>query len=353
MSRLKERKENNCLNCNAEVQGRFCHNCGQENIEPKESVFDLISHFFKDITHFDGKFFSTIKYLFRKPGFLSKEYMVGRRASYVNPIRMYIFTSAFFFLIFFSFMKIDKKAIINDVKMNDKTFSQTELLDSLAFDAYTKDLNKEDGNGVKPMTRTEFKRYFDSSIIKGKVHFTNTDYKTKAEYDSVLKSGGKKHNWFQRQLINKEIELNEKYSNEGGNILKEYSNILFHSLPQMFFILLPLFALILKLLYFRRKEYYYVNHSIFSIHFYIFWFITMLVMFGLGKLNTALHWAVINYIEVIMALSIFFYLYKGMRKFYGQRRAKTIFKFMILCFLLFITILLLFLIFIFYSLYKL
>ena len=353
MSRLKERKENNCLNCNAEVQGGFCHKCGQENIEPKESVWDLASHFFKDITHFDGKFFSTVKYLFKKPGFLSKEYMVGRRASYVNPIRLYIFTSAFFFLIFFSFIKIDKKAIINDVKMNDKTFSQTELLDSLAFDAYTKDLNKEDGNGIKPMTRTGFKRYFDSSIIKGKVHFTNTDYKTKAEYDSVLKSGGKKHNWFQRQLINKEIELNEKYSNEGGNILKEYSNILFHSLPQMFFILLPLFALILKLLYFRRKEYYYVNHSIFSIHFYIFWFITMLVMFGLGKLNTALHWAVINYIEVIMALSIFFYLYKGMRKFYGQRRAKTIFKFMILCFLLFITILLLFLIFIFYSLYKL
>ena len=37
MSHQKERVEKNCLNCNAEVQGRFCQVCGQENIETKES----------------------------------------------------------------------------------------------------------------------------------------------------------------------------------------------------------------------------------------------------------------------------------------------------------------------------
>lgn len=353
MSHLKERREKNCLNCRYIVKGRFCHRCGQENIETKETVWHLITHFFQDITHFDGKFFGTLKYLFTKPGFLSNEYMIGRRASYVNPVRMYIFTSAFFFLIFFSFMKIDKKAIINDIKINDKTFSQVEFLDSLAFDAYTKDVNKEDGKAAKPMTRAAFKNYYDSSAIKGKVHFTNTDYKSKAAYDSVLRAGKKKHNWLQRKLIFKEIELNEKYSNEGGNILKEYLNILLHSLPQMFFILLPLFALILKLLYIRRKDYYYVNHSIFSIHFYIFWFISMLVMFGLGTLNEQLNWSAISYLEVLIGLGIFFYLYKAMRNFYKQRRAKTIFKFLIFCFLLLITVTILFSAFIFYSLFKL
>ena len=353
MSHLKERLEKNCLNCNTEVQGRFCQNCGQENIETKETVWHLVTHFFQDITHFDGKFFSTIKYLFTRPGFLSTEYMIGRRATYVNPVRLYVFTSAFFFLIFFSFIKIDKKTITNDVSMNGKTYAETELLDSLAFDAYTKGISKSDGLGLKPMTRAEFKHYFDSAGIQGKVHFTNTNYKNKAEYDSVLRSGKKKHNWLQRQLIYKEIELNEKYNNEGGNILKEYLNILLHSLPQMFFILLPLFALILKMLYFRRKEYYYVNHSIFSIHFYIFWFITMLVMFFIGKINERLHWSGLGYLEFIMGLGIFFYLYKAMRKFYKQRRAKTIFKFLIFCFLLLITVTFLFLAFILYSLFKL
>src|SRR5215813_13287861 len=105
VSHLKQRKEKNCLNCQTEVIGHYCHNCGQENLEPKETVWHLIQHFFNDITHFDGKFFETVKLLMWKPGFLSKEYMSGRRMSYLNPIRMYVFTSAIFFIFLFSLKK--------------------------------------------------------------------------------------------------------------------------------------------------------------------------------------------------------------------------------------------------------
>ena len=105
MSHSPERKEKNCLNCGTIVHGRFCHICGQENTEPKETFFGMVAHFFKDITHFDGKFFTTLKDLLFKPGFLSVEYMKGRRMSYLNPVRMYVFTSAIFFLIFFSLIK--------------------------------------------------------------------------------------------------------------------------------------------------------------------------------------------------------------------------------------------------------
>ncbi len=62
------------------LYGRYCHQCGQKNLEPKETVGHLVLHFFNDVTHFDGKFFSTVKYLLRKPSFLSAEYTVGRRA---------------------------------------------------------------------------------------------------------------------------------------------------------------------------------------------------------------------------------------------------------------------------------
>ncbi|MGV3656323.1 MAG: DUF3667 domain-containing protein [Chitinophagaceae bacterium] len=54
-----------------------------------------------DIFHFDGKFFDTLKYLFFWPGGVAKEYVKGRRNRYLDPIRMYLFTSAVFFLIFF------------------------------------------------------------------------------------------------------------------------------------------------------------------------------------------------------------------------------------------------------------
>jgi hypothetical protein len=107
VSHLDERKQKNCLNCNAQVQGKYCHICGQENIEPEENVWHLVTHFFNDITHFDGKFFSTLKLLILKPGFLPAEYKMGRRASYLNPIRMYLFTSFVFFLVFFSLYKIE------------------------------------------------------------------------------------------------------------------------------------------------------------------------------------------------------------------------------------------------------
>lgn len=353
MSRLKERKEKICLNCNTELSGRFCHNCGQENTEPKESVWDLIAHFFQDITHFDGKFFSSLKYLVARPGFLSTEYMIGRRAGYINPIRMYIFTSAFFFLIFFSFFKIDNKTITAGTQMNGKTFDQIEKMDSLTFDAFTKILNKEDGKKAMPMTRAEFKNYFDSAKENAGFQFTPGHYKSKAEYDSLLKSGKKGHNWWERQFIYKQIEVNEKFKNNLGGGVSAFTNILLHSLPQMFFILLPLFALILKLLYIRRKNYYYVNHGIFSIHFYIFSFIAMLVMFALGKVNSFLNWGFIKFIEVMIGFGIFFYLYKAMHNFYRQQRAKTIIKFLILCFLLFVITMLLFVIFIFFSLFKL
>ncbi|MBL0146204.1 MAG: DUF3667 domain-containing protein [Chitinophagaceae bacterium] len=86
MSHSKKRAEKNCLNCNAIVADRFCGICGQENIEIKESFWGIVSHFFQDITHYDGKFLSTLKLLLTKPGFLSFEYLRGRRASYLHPI---------------------------------------------------------------------------------------------------------------------------------------------------------------------------------------------------------------------------------------------------------------------------
>jgi len=353
MSHLKGRLLKNCLNCNTEVQGRYCQNCGQENIEPKETVWHLVSHFFKDITHFDGKFFSTIKYLYTKPGFLSKEYMAGRRASYVNPVRLYVFTSAFFFLLFFSFFKIDKKAGISDITVNGKSFKQIEAMDSLAFDAFTKSINKEDGKEALPMSRNDLKLYFDSLLNKGSVSFANSEFETKGQYDSAQKISKDKDGWFAKALTYKQIEINERYKKEGSGLVREYVKILLHSLPQMFFILLPFFAFILKLLYFRKKEYYYVNHSIFSIHFYIFTFITTLFIFLFNKINSSLHWRFIEYINIVLVLGIFFYLYKSMHNFYKGGRAKTIIKYLLLCLSLFVIFFLIFLSFILYSLYKL
>jgi hypothetical protein len=354
VSHFAERGEKSCLNCNALVHGRFCHICGQENIEPKESMWHLITHFFQDITHFDGKFFSSLKLLMTRPGFLSREYMLGRRASYLNPIRMYVFTSAFFFLVFFSVFNIDKESFVKGGKIDGKTLDSIAAMDSVSFDAFTKKLNKKNGKGEVPMSRAELQQFFDSSIANLQaVNFTgNMAYKSRKEYDSLVKAGVEKDNWLVQLFVHKSLEIKEKYKKNPGESVGVLMSTFVHSLPQILFISLPLFAMLLRLLYIRRKNFYYVSHGIFSVHFYIFTFITMLVIFGLGRLNKMLDSVIVGVIEGVIVAGIFFYLYKAMRNFYAQRRAKTVFKFLLLCILLIFLMLLLFLIFILFSFFK-
>ena len=345
MSHFKERKEKNCLNCNTEVQGKYCHVCGQENIEPKETAWHLVTHFFNDITHFDGKFFSTLKYLIAKPGFVSKEYMIGRRVSYLNPVRMYIFTSAIFFLIFFSANHFDVAKIKTNV--NGHTLAAIAKMDSVTFSNFTKEITEG-----KPMSRAEFDKYIDTVTIKGTITLATDKYRNKAEYDSLLKAGVKKDNWFERILVYKQIEMDEKYHGDGNKIQASFVNALVHSFPQMLFVSLPLFALFLKLLYIRRKNYYYTNHVIFGIHLYVFVFILLLFIIGLSEVRVFIGWDWMQYISIAAVVYILFYEYKAMRKFYLQRRGKTILKFIILNLLMIILITLLFAIFAFFSLLK-
>lgn len=165
VSHLKERKEKICLNCHTALIGRYCHVCGQENLEPKETVWHLVTHFFNDITHFDGKFFSTVKYLLRRPGFLSAEYMAGRRASYLNPIRMYVFTSAIFFLILFSLKRPRDMVNINDTPDKEVKKGVPEL-EKMKL-KYEEDMKKEsDEDDRKDLAENARKLGVELAVIK-------------------------------------------------------------------------------------------------------------------------------------------------------------------------------------------
>lgn len=324
MSHFPERKQKNCLNCGTHVLGKFCHICGQENIEPKETVWHLLNHFFSDVTHFDGKFFSSLHYLITRPGFLSKEYFVGRRARYLNPIRMYLFTSAIFFLVFFSILKFTPQGF--NMGNNYKP-------GSIRLGTPTKNIN-----GLQTLPDT-LKTNLDSNNFS--IAFS-AEFKSKQEYDSLLKAGARNDNWFMKKLIHKSLDLNTTYKNKPSEFFSELLARFVHTFPQMLFVLLPMFALILKLLYVRKKEYYYTDHLIFTLHFYIFIFIAMLAIFGINKIENILHWHWLVYISAALTVSLFFYFYKSLRNFYLQGRAKTIIKYILILFLLLFILIILF-----------
>lgn len=353
MSHLVHRKEKNCLNCGTTVIGPYCHVCGQENLEPKESIWHLVVHFFNDVTHFDGKFFSTLKDILFRPGFLSKEYMKGRRASYLNPIRMYLFTSFIFFLVFFWLYHIPEKEFRNtSVTIQNKTIEQIDSLPQAEFKNFTKLLN----NG-QSMSRKEFGKYADSVKNHVDIHFFDSEkkeinFKSRKEYDSLLALKKIKDGWFRRQMTYKEIEIKNEYQGSGGKFLSDFINSLMHHFPQILFFSLPFVALLLKLLYIRQKKFYYVSNAIFTLHLYIFVFIVLLFEIGINQLHRFTGWPWLNIINTILAFIIFFYLYKAMRNFYEQRRFKTIIKYALFLLSFFFLIIFLFVIFAFISIFQ-
>jgi len=344
VSHGKIRTEKICLNCGTETPGRYCPACGQQNIEPKQSVWHLIQHFFSDITHFDGKFFVTVKDLFVKPGFLSREYMIGRRASYLDPIRMYIFTSAIFFLIFFSIFDVKKMHFGDDAIRNEvnKGYGLNQALSHAD--------NREDSLEIIKAFKSAapYVKITDSLQNKGVLHVKpdSGDYTSVAAYDSAQKAlpPDRRDKWLKRKINQRKIELIQRYQNEHENLIRELISNNVHNWPKVLFISLPLFALILKLLYVRRKQFYYVDHGIFSIHLYIFSFLILLVLFGLNSLSKATGWkSAIDWLILAGILYPFFYYYKAMRRFYGQGRGKTIFKYILLLILSFFVYLIIFL----------
>src|SRR6266498_3672408 len=89
-----------CLNCNAEVTGEYCSNCGQKQTEHRErSLWKFIVHFFNEFFNWDSKFWHSFVPLLIKPGFLTDEYNNGRVQKYISPLKIYLCISLVVFLI--------------------------------------------------------------------------------------------------------------------------------------------------------------------------------------------------------------------------------------------------------------
>ena len=357
MSHNKERAEKVCLNCGADLHGRYCHQCGQENLEPKESLWHLVTHYANDITHFDGKFFSTLKYLILRPGFLPAEYLKGKRASYLHPIRMYVFTSAFFFIIFFALFHTDHRAGVNVKWMVDSSYVQKIQMErELLENAKTK---KDSARIQKLLTKLEVNnilRVNDTAGVKNKgFGLMASQYKTEKAYDSVQKALPEtdRDGWVTRRLMHRSIYMYHQYNGDGDLIMNALVSRFTHLVPQMLFISLPLFAFVLWLMYIRRKnEFFYTGHVIFTLYLYIFYFIAYLLFFILQKAGESTGWGIWGWIGFALWLYMTYYMYKALRNFYRQRRLKTIIKLLLLMIANLFIFIILFVVFLIFTVYQ-
>jgi len=342
------RKEKNCLNCGAEITGRFCSNCGQENIETKETIGHILRHFFEDITHFDSKFFTTLKYLLFRPGFLTMEYISGRRAAYLNPIRMYVFISAVYFLVSF-FQNNHEENLKDDILY-------THVLNK--YRQHLADSLRQHANAIKLTTANDSTRIHtirdiassldtvvtkkpqDESVTasigeKGmKFKLQEDRYNSIQEYDSVQRTlpESEKNKGFLNWLIRTNIHLKEKYGSRRQVVVEENYQ---HSIPKLMFIMLPVFALFIYWLH-SKKKYYYVQHVIFSIHFHSFTFFLFLIVALLKLiLPVSISQDILSLVSWILA---FVYLVIALRIVYKQSVGLSFIKSIAIALLYFITL---------------
>jgi len=315
----------------------------------------MVVHFFYDIIHFDSKFFITAKDLIFRPGFLSKEYMVGRRSSYLHPVKMYVFTSAVFFLFFFSFFNTESE-VKESSNLPLTAEKRADILEGM------EEILRE--NPADSFIREKIRLFRDTSKVLYRrdipgggffLSFTGTSFSSYESYDSMQRSlpAKERDGWFRRRIIKKDIELKNRLMENPEAVLTQIADSVLHRMPYMLFVSLPLFALILKLVYIRRKQFYYVDHGIFTIHLYIFSFVVLLVVFAMNGLQKWTGLSVFGWLIFLLFIGLLFYLYKGMRNFYGQRRGKTFVKFILVTFFSLLMMLVLFAIFMFLSAFTL
>ena len=321
MSRYPIREDKHCLNCDHIVEERYCPHCGQENILSRKTFHHLFQDFFEDLTHYDKALWKTLFMLIFKPASLTKAYMDGKRKSYLPPIRLCIFITFITFLII-SFFPNQTIAITTKPVKKEAVATSVPSIDSLhieekSIDGLTKiGIISQDSNDTIKKILTETEEINPKAII-------NLGYKNVKELDSIQKNAPAevKANPTQYWFIRKWLKVKEGQTDE--EIIKKFTESFSNNLPKVLFMYMPVFALLLWLFH-DKKKWYYFDHGIFTLHYFAFLMLIILLLFFIDKLQPlmavypALEWIhfSLKYIAIAWMLIYFF---PAHRIYYGDK----------------------------------
>ncbi len=332
MSKSKIRNDKTCLNCRYVVENRFCPNCGQENTDTRKTFHHLFFHFIEDLTHYENAFWKTIKNLLFKPSALTKEYLSGKRLSYLAPVRLYIFISFITFLliaIFPSEINSPEKIIVKEptTTTKNKSFQNT--------------ISKNDSVKKNQTTPKE-----DDELIK-------FGYDSVEQLDSIQKNApeSKKMSDFS-YWINRKIQI-VKEKNTQSEIIEKFISSFTHNLPKVLFLFMPIFAFFLWLFH-NKKRWYYFDHGIFTLHYFSFLLLIFLLLFLINKgLSTFEELSLVSFIQIIGNFIgigwMIYYFFPAHHRFYGETRFISFIKTSLLFFINFILIIIILSLFAIYT----
>lgn len=291
-----------CENCEEPLLGEFCHKCGQKNMDTNLGFFKLIAWLFKEFINWDSKVFKTFKYLLFKPGYLSKQFRLGKRATYMHPLRLYVFCTFFYFTLVFATNSSNPSA-----KEDKRTFGQ--IIDSVQTSkAKLKAINKQKVN-TPDSSKTKVKYKFDFNANQNGLQIKVPDTE---EVDSI-----------QNPLVKKFLKKMDSFDNTKIN-----SKLLSYA-PKFLFFILPVIALFLGLFYIRNKQFYFFNHFVYITHNHSFLFSWLFISTLITEIFSPSK-VLGDWIDGIIFLYAFIYLFISLKVAYGQSWFKTIIKFLLI-----------------------
>lgn len=290
-----------CDNCGASVAGRYCGNCGQRLEPPVHSLWHFLTVAMEDVTHADTRLWRTLRALLFKPGFLTHEFLAGRRARYLPPVRLYLVLSVVFFL------------------CASLTHPQGELVQVSTSD-----------DGVPKAARVVPLNDADSLAIGPARPGETPEQRAARECDMINYNGP----WQATLRPAAQRACLKIRADNARSLVAAFT----HNLPRTMFLFLPLLAGIMMLFYWRPRHYY-VEHLLLLLHNHALVFVVLPLAWGLSALVPR----AANLVNLAVFVYLFWYMYRSMRTVYGQGRGLTIAKLTALSFFYFVFGMLMFL----------
>jgi hypothetical protein len=270
-----------CSNCGSSVPGNFCGNCGQRLHSPVHSVWHFVQEATEDLTHADSRLWRTLLALLLKPGFLTREFLNGRRASYLPPVRLYLVLSVVFFLLAASG---GGRVAVVGLEHPDRGAPK------LTVSALT--TTPHPGESLEQR----------QARICGRIEY---------------------HGWWSTRIEPAMRKGCTQYVADQGHAVRE---AFYHALPRAMFVFLPLLAGLMTLLY-RHPRRYYIEHLLLLLHNHAFVFLTVAISWLLQRV---LPGTAASLLQVAVQIYVTLYVYRSMRRVYGQGRLLTAAKFLVM-----------------------
>jgi len=343
-----------CQNCGAPLLGEHCYACGQPVKGLVRHFTSILGDFLDSVLNIDSRIFHTLWPLFARPGYLSREYFVGHRVRYVSPVRLFVFLSIVTFFVAQLVINIgdgtiemggDEDRIGRAMTVADVERERDEAIRKLAIARHQVPAGVPGARAGIDAGDAAIRKKAQARIdaLQGAarrgepppppvVDKPSISFGDKGEWDA--KTNPLKISWlpaFANDWVNQQIGRAEKNVARMQEDKSLFKDAVLGAIPSTLFVLLPVFALMLKVLYlFKRRLY--MEHLIVALHSHAFLCLTLLLVclvVALGHAAPAIG-GLTTFLEVLLFAWMPVYLLLMQKRVYGQGWTMTLVKYSIL-----------------------